>query len=108
MPYGAWSSSDSGDLAEPNRANQAAAAADRTRERPHYPSKRTGWPMASAAGLCQERSFAVMAVAGSDLMLVKLRVDWTSAQCRIMSESIKRWRQQPASLHLPLRLPQSE
>ncbi len=47
-----WSSSDSGDLAEPNRANQAAAAADCTRERPHYPSKRTGWPMASAAGLC--------------------------------------------------------
>jgi hypothetical protein len=29
---------------------------------------------------CQERSFAVMAVAGSDLMLVKLGVDWTSAQ----------------------------
>jgi hypothetical protein len=23
-------------------------------ERPHYPNKRTGWPVASAAGLCQE------------------------------------------------------
>ena len=23
----------------------------------HYPSKRTGWPVASAAGLCQLRTF---------------------------------------------------
>jgi hypothetical protein len=41
-----------GDLAESNRAGQAVAAADRIREGPHYPSKRTGWPVASAAGLC--------------------------------------------------------
>jgi hypothetical protein len=25
-------------------------------ERPHYPNKRTGWPVASAAGLCQIRT----------------------------------------------------
>jgi hypothetical protein len=46
-----------GDLAASNRVNQAAAAGDRTRERPHYPSKRTGWSVASVAGLCQQRSF---------------------------------------------------
>jgi hypothetical protein len=36
------------------RDNQAATAVDRTREGPHYPSERTGWPVASATGLCHE------------------------------------------------------
>src|SRR5712675_2229438 len=42
---------------------------------------REGLATAGVRKPAQERSFAVTAVAGSDLMLVKLGVDWTSAQC---------------------------
>jgi len=46
------------------------------RERPHYPSKRTGWPVASAAGLCQKRTF--QAVPGPGFFRPLLAAAWWS------------------------------
>jgi hypothetical protein len=38
---------------------QNTNSTQKTRERPNYPSKRTGWPVASATGLCQQRTLAL-------------------------------------------------